>query len=134
MIDNRSLAYAILRVTLGAVFLFYGVSKFQTGIVTVAHGMQATFAKTWLPAQAVYLFTLILPFGEVVAGSLLILGWFTRYAAALAALLVLNLTVGLTIVGNSEVVAQNLIYAIGLFILQYLAEHNKLSIDRWRKD
>lgn len=133
MKDNRSLAYAILRVTIGAIFLFYGISKFQTGIVTVAHGMQVTFAKTWLPSQAIFLFTLVLPFGEVVAGSLLILGWFTQYAAALAALLILCLTVGITVAGNSDGVAQNLIYAIGLFILQYLAEHNKLSVDQWRR-
>jgi uncharacterized membrane protein YphA (DoxX/SURF4 family) len=133
MKDTRSLAYAILRVTMGAIFLFYGVSKFQTGIVTVAHGIQATFAKTWLPSQAIFLFTLVLPFGEVAAGSLLILGWFTRYAAALAALLILVLTVGLTVAGNSDGVAQNLVYAIGLFILQFLAEHDKVSLDHWRK-
>jgi thiosulfate dehydrogenase [quinone] large subunit len=133
MKDSRSLAYAILRVTMGAIFLFYGISKFLTGFVTVAHGMQASFAKTWLPSQAIFLFTLVLPFGEVAAGSLLILGWFTRYAAALAALLILVLTVGLTVAGNSDGVAQNLAYAIGLFILQFLAEHDKVSIDHWRK-
>jgi thiosulfate dehydrogenase (quinone) large subunit len=130
MKDNQALAYAILRVTFGAVLLMSGISKFQAGIFTVAHGMQATFAKTWLPTQAVYLFALVLPFAEVVAGALLVLGWFTRYAAPLAALLILSLAVGLSVVGNFEVVAQNLVYAIGFFMLQYLVEHNKLSIDQ----
>src|SRR5579859_7335951 len=96
MNNPRWLAYAILRVTLGGVFLFYGVGKFVVGLAATAQWFQDGFAKTWLPPASVYAFSLALPFFEVTIGVLLILGLFTRYAAAVAGLLIMALTIGLT--------------------------------------
>ncbi|MBI3666643.1 MAG: DoxX family membrane protein [Acidobacteria bacterium] len=89
--------------------------------------------KTFLPPASVYLFAVTLPFFEVTAGSLLILGLFTRFAAALGGLLVTALTIGLTISGDAHGVALNLVYAMALFILLYLVDENELSLDRLRK-
>ncbi len=133
MNNPRWLAYAILRVTLGCVFLFYGVGKFVAGVAATAQGFQDGFAKTWLPGASVYAFSFALPFIEVTVGVLLILGLFTRYAAAVAGLLVMALTSGLTIKGSSTDVAINMGYAVALFILLYQVEDNGLSIDGWRK-
>ena len=133
MNNPRWLAYAILRVTLGSVFLFYGVGKFVAGVAATAQGFQDGFAKTWLPGASVYAFSFALPFFEVTIGVLLILGLFTRYAAAVAGLLIMALTAGLTIKGSSQDVALNMGYAVALFILLHKIEDNRLSIDGWRK-
>jgi thiosulfate dehydrogenase [quinone] large subunit len=133
MNNPRWLAYAILRVTLGCVFLFYGVGKFVAGVAATAQGFQEGFAKTWLPGASVYAFSFALPFFEVTVGTLLILGLFTRYAAAVAGLLIMALTAGLTIKGSSQDVAMNIAYAVAVFILLYRIEDNEISVDRWRK-
>jgi thiosulfate dehydrogenase (quinone) large subunit len=127
------LAYANLRVTLGCVFLFYGVGKFVVGVAATAQGFQEAFAKTWVPPAGVYAFSVGLPFFEVTIGSLLILGLFTRFAAAVAGLLIMALTTGLTIKGSSQDVALNMGYAVALFILLHQVEDNELSVDRWRR-
>jgi uncharacterized membrane protein YphA (DoxX/SURF4 family) len=132
MNNPRWLAYAILRLTLGCVFLFYGVGKFVVGVAVTAHGFQEAFAKTWVPPASVYVFSVALPFFEVTAGALLILGLFTRFAAAVAGLLIMALTTGLTIKGNSQDVAMNMGYAVALFILLHRVEDNGLSVDHWR--
>ena len=128
-VDSRRLAYLLLRATIGSVFLLYGVGKFLRGFTLVAEGMQKDFAATWLPASMVYLFGCLLPFAEVITGALLILGLFTRFAAVLAGLLILALTAGLTIAGNSTGVALNLVFAVALFILLYVIDENELSLD-----
>jgi thiosulfate dehydrogenase (quinone) large subunit len=133
MNNPRWLAYAILRVTLGGVFLFYGVGKFVVGVAATAKWFQDGFVKTWLPGSSVYAFSLALPFLEVTIGVLLILGLFTRVAAAVAGLLIAALTFGLTIKGSSQDVAMNMGYAVALFILLHRVEDNEISIDRWRK-
>ena len=131
MNNPRCLAYAILRVTLGGVFLFYGVGKFVVGVAVTAHGFQEAFAKTWVPPASVYAFSVVLPFFEVMVGALLILGLFTRLAAAVAGLLIMALTIGLTIKGSSQDVALNMGYAVAVFILLHRVEDNGLAVDRW---
>ena len=92
--------------------------------------MEAAFAKTWVPGPAVTGFTTVLPFLEAGFGALLILGWFTRYAAAGAGLLLMNLTIGLVILGNSQGAGLNVVYMIGLFLVLYTEEDNALPVDR----
>ena len=133
MNNPRSLAYAILRITVGGVFLFYGVGKFVVGVTATAKWFQDGFAKTWLPGASVYAFSVALPFFEVAVGALLILGLFTRFAAAVAGVLIAALTIGLTIKGSSQDVAMNMGYAVALFILLHQVEDNEFSIDRLRK-
>jgi thiosulfate dehydrogenase [quinone] large subunit len=134
LINNpRWLAYSILRVTIGGVFLFYGVGKFVVGVAVTAKWFLDGFAKTWLPPGSVYAFSVALPFLEVTIGVLLILGLFTRLAAAVGGVLIAALTIGLTIKGSSQDVAMNMGYAVALFILLHQVEDNEFSIDRWRK-
>jgi thiosulfate dehydrogenase [quinone] large subunit len=132
MISPRSIGYALLRVTLGLVFLGWGVDKFVYGFLQMAQGIQAEFAKTWLPAGGAYAFAVVLPFLEVTAGALLVAGLYTTFAGALAALLMIMLTTGKVIEGNSETVALNLVYAVAIFLLLHHLADNELSLDAWR--
>lgn len=128
--NHRSVAYALLRIAVGFVFLFYGIEKLRSGILPFAQGLEKDFAKTWLPSATVYFFGLVLPFLEVIIGTLLILGLFTRLAAVFGGIVLTVLTTGLVIAGNSGGVAHNLIYSIIFFLLLYHADENGFCLDR----
>ena len=65
----------ILRLTLGILILFHGVSKLKTGVAVLMPAVQGLGLPTWF-TYAVYL-------GEVVGPILLIIGLFARTGAAL---------------------------------------------------
>ena len=130
--DPRKLAYAFLRVTTGCVFLFYGIGKLQGGAGAFAAGLVEAFAKTWLPSFAVRAFGLLLPFLEVASGTLLALGLFTRVGIGIASALIVVLTFGQTLLGHSDGVAHNLVYALVLYILMRHADENGYALDQKR--
>jgi uncharacterized membrane protein YphA (DoxX/SURF4 family) len=132
MKEHRETAYALLRVTLGMVFLFYGLGKFTRGLGNVAAGMQERFAGK-LPMALVVPFAYTLPFMEVLVGVLILLGLFTSIALVLSGLLLLVLTFGMVTLGDTPTVANNLLYVLINFALLYLSDHNGYSVDRFRR-
>lgn len=74
---------AVLRVGLGALFLYAGVIK----ILTPAAFAGSIANYQVLPYAGNYLAAAILPWIEVICGALLVTGWRTRSAAALVALM-----------------------------------------------
>jgi uncharacterized membrane protein YphA (DoxX/SURF4 family) len=78
--NHRETAYGLLRITFGVIFLFYGIGKFMGGIGNFVGGMNQHFSGK-LPAFMVMPFAYTLPFGEVIAGALILFGLFTRGAA-----------------------------------------------------
>jgi thiosulfate dehydrogenase [quinone] large subunit len=131
MRNHREAAYALLRVTLGVIFLFYGIGKFMGGIGNFAGSMNQHFSGK-LPSALVLPFAYALPFLEVITGALLVLGLFQVAALILGSLTVLGLTFGTVILGDPPTVAHNLQYALVFFVLLWFAEHNGYSIDRLR--
>src|ERR1051325_2161803 len=77
---HRETAYGLLRVTLGVIFLFYGVGKFIGGLANFVGGMNQHFSGK-LPAAMVMPFAYAIPFCEVISGLLILLGLFTRVAS-----------------------------------------------------
>ena len=132
MSNYRDTAYALLRVTLGVIFLTTGVVKFMFGIGNFAAGLQQEFAGT-LPMLIVTPFACGLPFVEVTVGALVVLGLFNAGALVIAGLLLMVLTFGKTAVNDAATVAGNLSYALIIFVLLWLADHNGYSIDRMRR-
>lgn len=128
----REIAYALLRLTVGVMFFFYGVGKFIRGLDEVATGFGERFAESPLPDILAELFGFVLPFLEVILGSLLILGLFTRTALVGAALLIIALTFGTVMEPDPGTVAYNVNYALIIFALLWLSEHNSFSIDHYR--
>ena len=129
MTRHREVAYALLRLTLGAVLLVYGIGKFRTGIGNVAAGIVKQFAGK-LPAALVRPFAYALPFAEVLLGALILLGLFTTAALVLSGLLFAALTFGMAVAGQGAIVAQNLQYALINFVLLWFADLNGFSVDR----
>jgi thiosulfate dehydrogenase (quinone) large subunit len=126
--NHKAAAYGLLRVTLGVIFLFYGAGKFMGGVSNFAAGMTQRFNGK-LPAAMVTPFAYVLPFGEVIAGLLILLGLFTRAGLTLSGLLLIALTFGTVMLGDAPSVAHNLQYAAVNFFLLWLLELNRYSLD-----
>ncbi len=130
MSHHREIAYALLRVTVGVLFLFSGIGKLLKGVDNFAFGMMERFADSPLPPSLVELFVNVLPFAEVAIGALIVLGLFNVATLTFAGLLVLALTFGAVVLGDPPTVAHNFTYALGIFVLLWSAEHNAYSLGR----
>ena len=125
------LAYLILRLTMGVNMFTHGVArlldleKFNTWMI-------GQFSNTILPEFLVSLSSYMIPFAELIIGVLLILGLFTSRALLLGALLITVLVFGSGLQENWNVMSSQMIYAIFFFILSYLIELNRFSLDRIR--
>jgi thiosulfate dehydrogenase (quinone) large subunit len=125
----RECAYALLRATLGIVFLFAGIGKFMGGVGNFAAELQRQFAGK-LPMFIVTPFAYALPFAEVTIGALLVLGLFNVMALILTGLLLMALTFGKVMENDVATVAHNLTYVLINFLLLWLAKYNDYSLDR----
>jgi thiosulfate dehydrogenase [quinone] large subunit len=127
-VNHREIAYALLRATSGVIFLFYGVSKFRLGLANFVGGMNQQFSGK-LPALMVMPFAYFLPFAEVISGTLILLGLFTRVGLTLAGVLLIGLTFGMVMLGQANTVAHNLQYALVNFVLLWFIDMNRYSLD-----
>jgi len=132
MFNQREAAYALLRVTLGVVFLFSGVGKFIGGIGNFAAGLEKQFAGK-LPSALVLPFAYVLPFMEVLFGALIVLGLFSAAALVLSGLLLVALTFGTVMLEEFPTVAHNTQYALVNFVLLWFVDYNGFSVDRLRR-
>lgn len=132
MTNHRELAYLFLRLTMAVIFLFYGFNKFGMGIGNFAAGFQERFGDQ-LPLFLLTAFAYLLPCVEVILGVLLLGGLFTGYALGAAAVLMVVLTFGAVIEPNPPTVANNAVLALVLFVLLFLLNHNRGSLDFLRE-
>ena len=78
---DRSWALLFARLVLGLIFFMAGAWKvFQLGPLEHARKYFLPFADTFLPVWSLWLVGVTVPFVELVAGALVILGWRTRDA------------------------------------------------------
>src|SRR5712691_4301087 len=125
---HREAAHALLRITLGVIFLFYGIGKFMGGITSFVGGMNQQFSGK-LPAAMVMPFAYVIPFAETILGALILSGLFTRAALILSGLLLFGLTFGVVILGQAPTVAHNLQYVLVNFVLLWFVDLNRYSVD-----
>ena len=126
---NHECAYALLRSTVGIVFLFFGVTKFMGGIGNFVAGLEQKFAGK-LPMFLVVPFAYAIPFIELTVGLLLVSGLFNVFGLVRAGLLMMGLTFGMIIQGEAATVGHNLLYSLIIFVLLWFADHNGYSLDR----
>ena len=128
MVNHREVAYLLLRITYGVIFVFYGLGKFMMGIGNFVNGINQQFVGK-LPAIMVVSFAYLIPFAETIIGALILVGLLTRPALAAAGVLLLGLTFGMVMLGQAQVVANNLLYVLVNFVLLWLAPLNRYSLD-----
>lgn len=132
---HKAVAHAVLRLTLGFLFLLYGIAKLRMGSSVFADNLAQQFSKTFMPATLLHLFGSALPTIETVLGALLILGIFTAAALALTATLMLVLSSGLALLPDGGgIIPHNLIFAGLLFALLFTLEHSRFTLERvWKR-
>jgi thiosulfate dehydrogenase (quinone) large subunit len=127
---DRSLAYALLRVTLGLNIFMHGTSRLMAGIGSFVSGMIEMFQNTALPTAVVVPFGYVLPWLEAGLGVLIIIGLRTREVLVAGALLMLALTFGTTLRQDWDVAGLQLLYSAVYTALIAGLRHNSLSVDQ----
>jgi thiosulfate dehydrogenase (quinone) large subunit len=124
-----SLAYLLLRATLGMNILIHGVVRVLNGPEHFASTLAQTFHATPLPEWLVVWFGYSLPWIEAIIGIFILLGLFTRHFLAAGALLILVLTVGAGLRQDWEIAGLQVIYAAVYAMLLAFSSANRYSID-----
>lgn len=81
---STNLGILVARLALGASLLMAGYSHFSNGVSAFANS-NATNVPRWMPGEAANGYSQCLPFIEMVAGAMLVLGLTTRVGGLLAA-------------------------------------------------
>lgn len=127
--SDLSLAYLLLRATLGVNILLHGVARLLSGPGHFVSTLAQQFHSAPLPQSLVVAFGYSLPWIEAVLGPLVLIGLFTRVALTLGALLILVLTLGTGLLQNWQVAGLQLIYAAVYAALLAFLSANRFSVD-----
>jgi len=127
--SNQSLAYLLLRLTLGLNMGMHGLTRILAGPAQFAATLPPEFQKTFLPSAAVYAFGLATPFIELVLGLALFLGLATRYALIAGILWIMILTFGTTLRQDWSASGLQLTYALLYAILLAFLDRNRYALD-----
>ncbi len=126
---DLSVAYALLRITLGVNIAIHGITRVMAGTAGFAASLTSQFAGTPVPRFAVQGFGYVLPWAEAVIGLLVLFGAFTRLALIAGALVMIALTFGTCLRQDWNVAGLQLIYSTVYFLLIGLLRHNAFSVD-----
>jgi thiosulfate dehydrogenase [quinone] large subunit len=127
---DRQLAYSVFRFTLGINILVHRAGRiFGPGAEAFASTTAAEFNKTPLPTSLVHAFLVVVPFAELVLGTLTVLGLFTRWALTLGGLLIAALVFGTAMRSDWNTVGVQMIYAITYYFLLADRSSNRFSVD-----
>ncbi|HCA09678.1 DoxX family protein [Chryseobacterium sp.] len=126
---NKNTAYFLLRVSMGVNLLGHGLARIPK-LSVFAEGMTKSFEKSWLPQLFVHLFSIALPFLELVIGAMLVLGFKTKIANFAGAGLIIALLFGSSTIENWEAMGIQMIYALFFYILISRQEDNSYSLDQ----
>lgn len=126
---ERHQAYLLLRLVTGLDFFMHGFARIFTGthLSGFAQGMAKSMAATPLPPSLTLASGYAIPCVELLIGTLLLLGLFTRAALTLALLLMLVLIFGVGLKQDWNVAGQQLLYALVLAILLFARNPYDLS-------
>jgi thiosulfate dehydrogenase (quinone) large subunit len=118
---ERQHAYLLLRLVTGLDFFMHGFARIFTGthLSGFAQGMTKSMASTPLPPALTLASGYVIPSVELLIGTLLILGLFTRATLTLALLLMFVLMFGIGLRQDWNVAGQQLLYALVLAILLF---------------
>jgi thiosulfate dehydrogenase [quinone] large subunit len=129
--SDASIAYAILRLTLGVNIGLRGLVRIAHGQAAFAQGIVKQMEPTILPASLVYTFAATLIWVETGVGILLILGLQTRFALIVGGLMMTALTFGTMQIENFQNAWLQLTYALVFFVVLACRSWNLISLDAW---
>ncbi len=115
-------AALLLRLSLGMLFITAALNKFtgEGGAAGATRWIIGELRETYLPNALLIPYAYVLPYVEIILGSVLILGIFTRWALTFCGLLLISLALGKAATQDYTTVSQNLNYvlmaAVGLWL------------------
>jgi thiosulfate dehydrogenase [quinone] large subunit len=127
--SDASIAYAILRLTLGVNIGLRGLVRISHGSAAFAQGIVKQMEATILPSSAVYAFAVTLVWVESAVGLMLILGLQTRLALIVGGLMMTLLTFGTMQIENFQNAWLQLMYALVFFVVLVCRSWNLISVD-----
>jgi thiosulfate dehydrogenase [quinone] large subunit len=127
--SDASIAYAILRLTLGVNIGLRGIVRIAHGSAAFAQGIVKQMEPTILPPSPVYAFALTLVWVESAVGLLLIFGFQTRFALIVGGLMMTLLTFGTMQIENFQNAWLQLMYALVFFVVLVCRKWNLISLD-----
>src|SRR5437773_3466958 len=130
---NRSWALLFARLVLGLIFFMAGVWKvFQLGPLNHARKYFLPFADTFLPVWSLWATGVVIPFVELIAGALVILGLRTREALIALGFVLAIVTFGHLLKEPLYEFHTHMIprLALLLFVFMLPREDNRFSVDQ----
>jgi len=130
--NSRAFALLFARLVLGLIFLMAGIYK-VFGLTPVGHVQKwfLPYRDTFLPVWALWAVGLAIPFVELVAGALLVLGWRIREALLALGVVLVVVTFGHLLKEPLYPFHEHVIPRLGLvlFLLIMPGEADVFSID-----
>lgn len=122
-------AFVLLRVLTGLDFFGHGYARTFTGtyLQGFAEGMQKSMASAPLSPDLVLIVGYVIPIVELLIGTCLILGIFTRMALTAAFGLMFVLMFGVTMKQDWNAAGQQMLYGLVLFVLLFIYDRYDLS-------
>jgi len=122
-------AYLLLRAFTGLDFFGHGFARIFTGshLSGFAHTMSQGMSTSPLPPSLTLAAGYAIPIVEVIVGTLLLLGLFTRFALTFAFLLMFVLMFGVTMKQDWNAAGQQMLYGLILAILLFARKPYDLS-------
>ena len=131
---DLQLAYSAFRMTLGMNIFFHGAMRLITGLDAWATMESALFTKQpILPMWSVSVFLHVLPFVEVVLGTLTFLGLYTRWALIAGSVMMLILVFGNDVRQDWNTVGNNMHYVLYYAGLIAALKYNAFALDTRRQ-
>jgi len=134
MTDQNARAWAILfaRLVLGLIFFMAGVWKvFTLGPAGHVQRYFLPFQHTFLPVWSLWAVGFTIPFVELIAGAMVIVGWKTRYALVGLGIVLAIVTLGHLLDQPLYALHEHVIprLALVLFVLLMPQESDRFSLD-----
>jgi thiosulfate dehydrogenase [quinone] large subunit len=128
---EKELGYFLLRFALGVNLFIHGVIRLGGNYDKFVNTEMDQFAASPLPTWSVDAFVRAIPYAESAIGALLILGLATRFISVVGGLVMVCLIFGIGTLQKWDVASEQMIYVLFYFILLFLIEWNRFSLDQW---
>jgi thiosulfate dehydrogenase [quinone] large subunit len=128
-ITEQRHVYLLLRLLTGINFFMHGFARIFTGsgLAGFAQGMVKNMASTPLPASLTLATGYAIPCVELIVGTLLLLGLFTRVALTSGFLLMFVLMFGVTLKQDWATAGNQLVYGVVLAFLLFARQQYDLT-------
>jgi len=111
--------------------LIHGVGRLGGNYDKFVTEIVKQFANSPIPAFGVSIFAHMIPYLETAIGLLLTLGLATRLASVAGGLLMVSLIFGMGTLQKWDIVGTQMIYVLFYFLLLFVIEWNRYSVDGW---